>query len=71
MLPNINKASAEGWEWIYNNLPGTIGETKCFIHENDTDKWPHENYQCDSEKTYNVTWSGVADAAANYEVIGA
>ena len=71
MLPNINKASAEGWEWIYNNLPGTIGETKCFIHENDTDKWSHENYQCDSEKTYNVTWSGVADAAANYEVIGA
>ena len=69
MLPNINKLSAEGWEWIYNNLPGTIGETKCFIHENEVDKWSHENFAADAEKSYNVTWSGVADAAANYEVI--
>ena len=69
MLPNINKAYSEGWEWIYNNLPGTIGETKCFIHENDTDKWSQENYTCDPAKSYNVTWSGVADAAANYQEI--
>lgn len=68
MLPNINKTT-EGWEWIYNNLPGTIGETKCFIHENDVDKWSNANYECDPAKSYNVTWSGVADAAANYEEI--
>ncbi len=68
MLPNINKTT-EGWEWIYNNLPGTIGETKCFIHENDEDKWSNANYECDPAKSYNVTWSGVANAAANYEEI--
>lgn len=66
MLPNINKASAEGWEWIYNNLPGTIGETKCYINQ-EGDRWSHENYPCNAEKSYNVTWSGVNDAAANYE----
>lgn len=69
MAPNINKANSEGWEWIYNNLPGTIGETKCFIRENETDKWSAENYACNPAESYNVTWSGVADAAANYEVI--
>lgn len=69
MLPNINKLNAEGWEWIYNNLPGTIGETKCFIHENETDKWSQENFVPDPAKSYNVTWSGVADAAAAYQEI--
>ena len=68
MLPNINKTT-DGWEWIYNNLPGTIGETKCFIHENEQDKWSAENYACDPAKSYNVTWSGVNGAAANYEEI--
>lgn len=68
MLPNINKTT-EGWEWIYNNLPGTIGETKCFIRENEVDKWSAVNFAAEAEKSYNVTWSGVADASANYEVI--
>ena len=67
MLPNINKTT-EGWEWIYNNLPGTIGETKCFIHDG-SDKWSAANYEADPAKSYNVTWSGVADAAANYQEI--
>ena len=66
MAPNINKAYSEGWEWIYNNLPGTIGETKCFIRENETDKWSATNFPCESAKSYNVTWSGVHGAAANY-----
>lgn len=65
MTPNINKAHAEGWEWIYNNLPGTIGETKCFINDGE-DKWSAENYACDPAKSYNVTWSGTNGAAANY-----
>lgn len=68
MLPNINKAHAEGWEWIYNNLPGTMGETKCFINDG-SDKWSASNYACDAEKTYNVTWSGTNGAAANYQEI--
>ena len=65
MAPNINKAHAEGWEWIYNNLPGTIGETKCFINDGE-DKWSAENYACDPAKSYNVTWSGANGAAAYY-----
>ena len=68
MAPNINKAHAEGWEWIYNNLPGTIGETKCFISDGG-DRWSAENYACDPAKSYNVTWSGENGAAANYAEI--
>ena len=68
MLPNINKTTA-GWEWIYNNYPGAAGTTKCFIHENDTDKWSQNDFVPDAEKSYNITWSGVADAEAHYEVI--
>ena len=68
MLPNINKTS-DGWEWIYNNLPGTIGETKCFYRENEEDRWSQDNYPCDPAKSYNVTWSGTNGAAANYEEI--
>ena len=65
MAPNINKAHSEGWEWIYNNLPGTIGETKCFINDGG-DRWSATNYACDSAKSYNVTWSGNNGATANY-----
>lgn len=68
MLPNINKAAAEGWEWIYNNLPGTFGRTKCFINDGSA-KWSHEDFEPNAEKSYNVTWSGVDDAAAYYQVI--
>lgn len=67
MLPNINKTT-EGWEWIYNNLPGTIGNTKCYIN-NGSEKWSQSDYTCDPAKSYNVTWSGENGAAANYEEI--
>ena len=68
MLPNINKAHAEGWEWIYNNLPGTIDQTKCF-KAGEPDCWTPENVTLDPAKTYNVTWSGVNNAEANYQEI--
>ena len=68
MLPNINKAHSEGWEWIYNNLPGTIGETKCY-QTGEPERWSAANYACDPAKSYNVTWSGVNGAAANYQEI--
>ena len=65
MLPNINKAHAEGWEWIYNNYPGSDGETKCFI----SDRWSQTNFVPDAEKSYNITWNGNDGAAANYQEI--
>ena len=68
MLPNINKAHAEGWEWIYNNLPGTIGETKCY-QTGEPERWSEANYACNPAKSYNVTWSGVNGAAASYQEI--
>ena len=68
MLPNINKAYAEGWEWIYNNLPGSMGTTKCF-KPGEPDRWSHEDVELDPAKSYNVTWSGENDAAAYYQEI--
>ena len=68
MLPNINKASAEGWEWIYNNLPGAFGRTKCYIN-NGSEKWSYEDFEPDPAKSYNVTGSGDNGAAAYYEEI--
>ena len=68
MAPNINKAHAEGWEWIYNNLPGTMGETKCF-KAGEPDCWTLDNVALEAEKTYNVTWSGTNNVAANYQEI--
>ncbi len=56
MVPNINKAYSEGWEWVYNNLAGTLGEAKCVYGAN----WSNAggNFALDAEKTYNVYWSG-------------
>lgn len=64
MAPNINKPAAEGFEWVFNNLPGTFGEAKCLKGED----WSSgENYSLDAEKTYDVYWSGSAESAANFQ----
>ena len=69
MAPNINKAYNEGWEWVYNNLPGSFGEGKCFIHR-EADIWSASpNAQLDAEKSYNVYWNESAESAANFAEI--
>jgi hypothetical protein len=67
MNPNINKPYAEGWEWVYNNLPGSFGPgAKCQVG----DTWSADpNANLDAEKSYNVYWTGAADAAATFQVI--
>lgn len=67
MNPNINKPYAEGWEWVYNNLPGSFGPgAKCQVG----DTWSADpNANLDAEKSYNVYWAGAADAAAIFQVI--
>ena len=67
MAPNINKAYSQGWEWIYNNLPGSMDETKCKIGEN----WSAENYKLTDGHNYNVYWSGNNGAAATYQDLNA
>lgn len=64
MAPNINKANAEGWEWVFNNLPGSFGAAKCFYDN----KWSAgDDASLDAEKTYDVYWSGSDEAAANFQ----
>ena len=67
MNPNINKPYAEGWEWVYNNLPGSFGPgAKCQVGDN----WSADpNANLDAEKSYNVYWSGEAADAANFQAI--
>ena len=66
MAPNINKASDEGFEWIYNNLPGTIGEAKCFK----ADVWSAgDNAALDAEKSYTVYWNGSNESVATFTPI--
>ena len=71
MNPNINATyENEGdWEWIYNALPGTMGEAKCFlpgVNEN-PDVWSGgENAVLDEAETYDVIWSGKAADAAQF-----
>ena len=67
MNPNINKPYAEGWEWVYNNLPGSFGPgAKCQVG----DTWSADpNANLDAEKSYNVYWTGAADAVATFQVI--
>ena len=63
MAPNINKAHAEGWEWIYQNLPGTFGEAKCLVGSS----WSAgANANLDPAKTYTVYWTGSNEAAATF-----
>ena len=66
MAPNINKAHAEGWEWIYNNLPGTMESAKCLVG----DKWSSgDNAALDADKTYTVYWNGSNESAASFTPI--
>lgn len=60
MVPNINKPAAQGWEWVYNNLPGSFGESKCAKPgEGDAKIYSKgENETLDAEKTYDVYWTG-------------
>ena len=68
MAPNINKPNAEGWEWVYNNLPGTMESAKCIIN----DTWSKDpNADLNAEKSYNVYWNGESSAEANFAEIGA
>ena len=68
MAPNINKAYAEGWEWVYNNLPGTMESAKCIVN----DTWSQDpNASLDSEKSYTVYWNGSNESTANFSEIGA
>ena len=76
MAPNINKANAEGWEWVYNNLPGTMGRAKCIGRNqgNTADIWSHgDDTALDSEKSYNVFWNGEGDEGdeASFQAINA
>ena len=69
MAPNINKPYAEGWEWVYNNLPGSFKEGKCFIHR-ENDVWSADpNAQLDAGKSYNVYWNESSESAANFSPI--
>ena len=63
MVPNINKAHAEGWEWVYNNLPGSFEQAKCAKPgEGDTKLYSHgEDAVLEANKTYDVYWNGDAD----------
>ena len=72
MAPNINKANAEGWEWVYNNLPGTMGESKCIGYNNshELNVWSDgANAALEAEKTYNVYWDGNGEHAATFTEI--
>ena len=65
MVPNINKPAAGGFEWVFNNLPGSFGEAKCVKGT----VWSSgDNAVLDAEKTYDVYWSGSAEAAADFQV---
>lgn len=64
MMPNINKPAAQGFEWVFNNLPGTFGEAKCVKGET----WSGgENFKLNEEKTYDVYWSGDAADEADFQ----
>lgn len=71
MNPNINADyENEGdWEWIFNGLPGTMGEAKCFlpaVGEN-PDVWSGgENAALDEAETYDVIWSGKSADTAQF-----
>ena len=60
MVPNINKPAAQGWEWVYNNLPGTLGEAKCAKPGQGENKIysKGDNADLDGNKVYDVYWSG-------------
>ena len=71
MNPNINAAyENEGdFEWIFNNLPGTMESAKCF-KAGEPDIWSADpNANLDAEKSYNVIWNGSSESAAQFQEI--
>lgn len=67
MAPNIDATS---WQWVYNNLPGKMGESKCFQPDNNGDKWSGGNNATLTTGTnYTVTWTGNASDTATYTPI--
>lgn len=63
MVPNINKANSEGFEWIFNNLSGSMGNAKAKKGET----WSADpDTELDAAKTYDVYWSGSATASAYF-----
>ena len=63
MVPNINKANSEGFEWIFNNLPGSMGNAKA----KKGDDWSADpDAVLDAAKSYDVYWSGSTSAAASF-----
>ena len=66
MAPNINKPYDQGWEWVYNNLPGSdLVEAKCAkpgdndtkVYSANTEEQGH-NHTLEGNHTYDVYWSG-------------
>lgn len=70
MAPNINKANAEGWEWVYNNLPGSMLSAKCEKANGENPFYSAgDDAVLDAEKSYNVYWNGNAEGVANFAAI--
>lgn len=74
MAPNINKPYAEGWEWVYNNLPASnLVEAKCAKPgDNDTKVFSHDteeeghNHTLTEGHTYDVYWTGSENDVATF-----
>lgn len=74
MVPNINKASAEGWEWTFTNLKGSSSwtEAKCkwaapHAHDEHNDEWSSgDNATLTNNTTYSVYWNGCSSSAASF-----
>lgn len=71
MAPNINKPHSEGWQWVYNNLPGTMTEAKCIgYNDHVLNTWSSgDNAVLDSSESYDVYWDGSGSSAASFDVI--
>ena len=62
MVPNINKANSEGFEWMFSGLTG-FGKGKCRLGET----WSADpDAVLDSTKSYNVYWSGSNSVQATF-----
>ena len=72
MVPNIGKPAAQGWEWVYNNLPGSFGDSKCAKPGQGNEKVfsKGENEQLIVNEVYDVYWSGSAEDSALFSAQG-
>lgn len=63
MVPNINKAKSEGYEWMFSNLSGAMGTAKA----KKGDTWSSgDNATLDGAKTYTVYWNGSGSSNAYF-----